>query len=444
MSIPYFKKERGGVNPVGRIGLHIYRDPPKSITTRKSEKVNIGDIMNSLNPDSDLGDPTRTNEMINFYARGKNPMVEIDYGAGQGVSNPYKVEVVRPPLMPAATLNAISRPDVHQNYAIQSAPRIESFSVAGSIDNAKIDQAIRKDVKQGIIKVNPSITYYEVMQSLTNKDVASKIKTEDMMLRGSIRPTNTYSLDPTRDVNTLRSTAVGNANVYTVNSNIKFNGQTANPYGITSEITKNAIQDLRNFAITSNAKFGNIIVFDPKTNASLDLASTVKDKNYIAVTAAYGKPLSFNTNDGKEINLKDYTYSVVNTSIGNPQLIIQVNQPDIVLERNTPLFTASSNLKGTGESDMHRLGEGTITLEQNIPLTSINAGYSTSTSNSTENSRVNQNQIQLNKQGSFGEFNRYGISNTGLRQPVPIGLNKKEKYTEISKLGHQLANNRNN
>ena len=438
MSIPYPKKDRGGPSPVSRVGLHIYRDPPKAKFTRKYEPVNVADVMYMANPDSQHGDPTRINEAIKFYARGKNPMVEIDYGAGQGATNPYKIEVVRPPLQPAATLNAISRPDVHQNYAIQTLPHIQPFSVGGSVDRAKINDPIRKDIISGTIKLNKSLSYYDMIDQVS-REANNKTRPEDIVLRGSIRPTASYSMDPSRENNFIRSTAVGETNVYTVTANPTISRQTINPTQMTEQISANAIQDLRNFAVTSNATFGNIIVYDPKTQASLDLASTVKDKHYIAVTASQGRPLIFNTNDGKQISLKDYSYSVVNTAIGNPQLIIQVNQPEVVLERNTPLFTASSNIRGVGDADAGRMGDGTITLTNNVPLTSVTAGFSSSNGDGSSNVRQTQNQVQLTKQGSFGEYTRNGMINQSMRQSVPTGVGKNEKYRTVAKEGHKMS-----
>ena len=438
MSIPYPKKERAGPSPVSRIGLHIYRDPPAAKFTRKSEKVNIKEIMYMSDPTSEYGDPSRTNEAISYYARGKNPMVEVDYGAGQGASNPYKIEVVRPPLEPYQTTNAISRPDVHQNYAIQTNPFIEPVSIGNKIDRAEIAKPIHQDQLAGVIKATPSISYYDIIDQLS-RDASGKTRSDDTILRGSIRPTSSYDLNPSRETNFIRSTAVGDANVYTVSSNLNFSRQTPNGAEMRESISQHAIQDLNSFGVTSNATFGNIVVFDPKTNATLDLASTVKDKHYIAVNAAYGKPLVFNTNDGRQIMLKDYSYSAVNTAVGNPQLIIQVNQPDVHLDRNTPLFTASSNLRGIGDADAARMGAGSIELEQNVPLVSVNAGISQSNSAAgVNNSRTTQDNWHLNKQAHFGEFNRYGKTSPNMRQDYRTDLSKKDRFNQTAKLGHEM------
>jgi hypothetical protein len=438
MSVPYPKKERGGVNPVGRVGLHIYRDPPSAKFTRKYEPVNIKEVMYMADPTSEHGDPSRMNESILYYARGKNPMVEIDYGAGQGASNPYKVEVVRPPLEPFQTKNAITRPDVHQNYAIQTNPFIEPVSIGNKIDRNEIAKPIHQDQLAGVIKATPSVSYYNLIDQMS-RDASTKIRSDETILRGSIRPTSSYDLNPSRDTNFIRSTAVGESNVYTVTSNLNFNRQTPNAAEMRESISQHAIQDLNTFGVTSNATFGNIVVFDPKTNATLDLSSTVKDKHYIAVNAAYGKPLVFNTNDGRQIMLKDYSYSAVNTAVGNPQLIIQVNQPDVHLDRNTPLFTASSNLRGLGETDAARMGAGSIELEQNVPLVSVNSGISQSNSAAgVNNARTTQENWHLNKQATFGEFNRYGKTDPNMRQDYRADLSKKERFNNTAKLGHQM------
>ena len=130
MSIQYFQKERGGVSPVGYEVPHIYKDPPKAIFTRKYEPVNVADVMYMVQTDNPRGDPTRINDNLQYFARGVNPMVEIDYG-GHGAASQnqsihqnqagsqFKVEVVRPPEYPVETLVALSRPRIHQNYSAQ-------------------------------------------------------------------------------------------------------------------------------------------------------------------------------------------------------------------------------------------------------------------------------------------------------------------------------------
>ena len=476
MSIQYPKKERGGTSPVGPVVPHIFRDPPAAIFTRKHEMVDIGDVMYMARPDGQ-GDATRFNEGVKYFARGVNPMVAIDYGnhSAGGVntslhngmaSSPFKIEVVRPPLFPIETLVPISAPRIHQNYSISTNPRIEPVNISAGIDRGQIKNAIIEDIGAGgTIHVNPGLEYYQMNEQYLDKKL--KIRDENITLRGTMRPTSSYALDNSRDINNLRKTAVQNTNVYTVSSNISgdniismreilasgtiqntLNGNATsnvggtqnisniwltdflssgktqntlqgnatsnvggtknisnmpitekfasgniqktldgvsntnvssnllvNNMGITNNVSVNALQDLHNYSITSNANFGNIVVFDPKTNSSLDLKSTVQDKNYISVQAALGKPLTFHTNNGVAIQVKDYSYSVVNSGIGNSQFVIQINQPDIVLDRNMPLYTASAN----ASNQYNDYGNSMI--------------------------RANQDQYNLEKQASFGSYN---------------------------------------
>ena len=357
MSIQYPRLNRGGVNPVGATRNHIYRDPPKSITTRKYNPVNVADVMYMAQADNPNGDPTRFNEAIKVYARGKNPMVEIDYGAGQGAKNPYRIEVVRPPLMPIETLQPISAPRIHQNYTITSNPGIAPISVGDKIDHNAIKNITATDKSNGVVRVNPSQTYWQWYDNLGQDSVQSKRIT----LQGSIRPTASYNLELTRGMTELRPNAVGEVNTYSVNSSIVLSGGDNRP----QSVSLNAIKDINAIGIGSNPNFTNIVVIDPKTNASLDVNSTIQEKNYIAINAAMGKPLHLDTGTGQQIVLKDYKYTPVTSNIGNSQLVIQVAQPDVQLERNTPLFAATTNVGLPGyNEDLARATQGQQQLDR--------------------------------------------------------------------------------
>lgn len=350
-----------GVNPVGAEQPFIYKDPPKAIFTRKYEPVNEHEIQQFIRPDGDYADPTRINESIQYYARGQNPMVEVSYSNAGGAqtnqslgnfqaSNPYKVEVVRPPMYPIETLVPISAPRIHQNYSVQTNPGIAPTSIAGEYDKYSIRQITNTNLSQGVVRVNPSLEYLGEIHPRGEGENTFKLNMN--VLKGSIRPTTVISIDPTREVNTLRKDAVR--------------------------------QEAMNFAVNTTANFSNIVLVDPKLNTSIDINSTVKDKKYIAMQAALGKPLIFNTSDGKEIKLKDYTYSILRTNGSNQQMVIQVNQPDVQLERNMPLFSAQSNFQIPDSSfgiDTIRQRTENATRLENVNYTSANSnitmlGYS--------------------------------------------------------------------
>jgi hypothetical protein len=62
--------------------MNIMRDPPKSITTRKIDKV--GETMAISEAIDASGD--RTSEAITRYAKGVNPMVSVQYN-GSSISS---------------------------------------------------------------------------------------------------------------------------------------------------------------------------------------------------------------------------------------------------------------------------------------------------------------------------------------------------------------------
>lgn len=76
----------------------IVKDPPKSIHTRKIDKVGQTSYLNTVIDES----TDRVCESINHYARGVNPMVSVNYGQGQNVFLPHRVAkdgAFRPPIL---------------------------------------------------------------------------------------------------------------------------------------------------------------------------------------------------------------------------------------------------------------------------------------------------------------------------------------------------------
>lgn len=91
---------------------NILKDPPKSIHTRKIDKVGETSYLSSVLGESD----TRLCEAINYYARGTNPMVSVNYGQGQqSTTNAYLPHRVarngafRPPILRTENLVPLSR-----------------------------------------------------------------------------------------------------------------------------------------------------------------------------------------------------------------------------------------------------------------------------------------------------------------------------------------------
>jgi len=318
-----------------------------------------------------------------------------------------KVEVVRPPLMPVETLVPLSAPRIHQNYSISTNVGSQYTSpnqIANLIDHNVVSNTTTTDTISGTIKSNPS-QFLQFGPMYDDKLVNTSLGSKEYMSIASV-PTQqiqyTPSLDNSLIQNNIKSkenmSIVSNSSQYLqfnpvidvglinapINNNTQKGFVVSNPsqflqFGplLDNSLVKNTVvADKESGVLISNpslqyigeaeealrprntdenkikdtllknmnSNFSSIVIYDPKTNSSIDVYANLKDRNNIAITAAAGKPLVMNTNDGKSIKLKDYVYQVVQPNIGNTQLVIQVKQPDVILDRNMPLYAASTNL----------------------------------------------------------------------------------------------------
>lgn len=203
------KRERGAVTlpSVDSWGVNnnILRDPPKSITTRRIDKVGQTSFLNDLIDESS----DRMCEGIRVYSRGVNPSVSVDYTGNQvglagGMTSriqtgsakmPYKIMdagAFRPPIRTERDLLPLSRlPRVHYNataqpglvnyaktvYAPNDMRMIKdlihgfdvkpnrSFQLAKPIEmNYKMDQAIQQPIHVSADSGYNSLENYERME----------------------------------------------------------------------------------------------------------------------------------------------------------------------------------------------------------------------------------------------------------------------------------------
>ena len=411
MSIQYFKRERGGVNPVGWVQPHIYRDPPKGIFTRKYEPVNVADTMYMYQADAIGGDATRINEAIQIFARGQNPMVEVSYQNAGGastnsalgnsqVSNPYKVEVVRAEVYQPETLVPLSAPRIHQNYSITTNPSIYPQTIAGDYDKYKVRLMTEKyNNPGGWTHTNVSSTLFDdnaIRNAKLNKELGE-------LLKGQIQSTYSYDIDNTRETSTKYVTET---------------------------------KELVNIAAASPISFTDIVVFDPRTNSMVSVQANIKDKNAIAVSAAASMPIHFITNDGQTIKLKDYEYKVVQTALGNSQMVIYVRQPDVKLDRSSPLYAAQATLSLSGlDYSAQRANADKLILESVLPLVSATSSIKLDNYNeSAFRESVDPNKKQLQQVGPMTSattnigLQAQGYNEQGFRNGKAPELNRLSTY----------------
>jgi hypothetical protein len=145
------------------MNTNILRDPPKSVTTRKIDKVGETSVIAQTLGESD----DRFCEAINYYARGQNPMVSISYsnngtngGARASILDnkgqtflPYRVArggAFRPPIRRQEDLLPLSRqPRIWQTvntqpHAIEYTKRIKN---CGKCEDTK-------EVKNALLKTS--------------------------------------------------------------------------------------------------------------------------------------------------------------------------------------------------------------------------------------------------------------------------------------------------
>lgn len=145
-----YPKWKGFVLPSYELN-HIYKDPPKSYFTRRSEKVSESDITNML------WSSDRFAENINWVPRGVDPVAGISYSNGAGLKsnlshqnqghNPYKVAkdgAFRPPMYRQEDLVPLSR--------LPRLPFSMQTNLGSSYSNTMYNELIDKDL------VNRSIT----------------------------------------------------------------------------------------------------------------------------------------------------------------------------------------------------------------------------------------------------------------------------------------------
>lgn len=351
MDFPARLIQKGGVSLPSREDFHIYKLPPYSKFTRKKERVDAADVMWMTRPGAAGSDPTRINEAIRYYAAGVNPSVEVDYqnrgspgtitpGINQNqVGSAYKLDVVRPPLFPVETLHSLSNPRTHQTISVETNPGLSegynTNTLAYDFDTWDIGNSVSSNKASGPKTLQSSVRYILDTPSVMSATYAineNRPEAYEMMTNpGMPMELDQFICREESPYGTIvRPT-------YSVTSNPKFKPLDTVNTDASSKVRKDVLfQNIRpNF---------NIVIYDPSNHVSTDVSANVRQKNYIAIQAALGQPITLERQDGTAIKLKDYTWTGVNTNLGVDQLILSIEDPQIELERNLPLYATATGL----------------------------------------------------------------------------------------------------
>ncbi len=293
---------------------HIFRDPPRSIHTRKKERVGPADSAHLIREDN-----SRINEGVRNYAAGVNPLVEIDFQNRtqttttipyMQASNPYKVnKSFRPPLFRQEDLLPLSR-QKHPYTTVTSNPGVRELS--GFVDCGlalKIDQqpiiAATSVRKASGVAVPPSAVYRLEQYPDFDQQPAMQATAIKKLNGGMIPPTAVYKIESFQE--------------------------TALTHAINQELIRTSVTS----AVGSQYE---------DTDREVDfygVGSSVRaHPNNISTSTSVYQPVSLVRDDGTVARTKDYAHSVVTAVPGRD--VATTEDGTTPLQRNLPVYRAQS------------------------------------------------------------------------------------------------------
>ena len=408
MSIQYPKTEHVTLPSVEQWGTNtnILRDPPKSITTRRIDKVFENIDITQLVDDS--GD--RICEGINVYARGVTPMVTVSYennsnnaGISSSLANrtqarlPYPAfegGAFRPPIytqrdllplsrLPRAWFGTTSTPGFIDFSKTQQKPNDyraikdmlniydiqpnKTANIGGNIvENFKMLNAINEDH----INIDASSGFHSTYLSNYTKENADVYKGINEEVLNAYAYSNLgkeniasnldgLSIDQNRYIqNHLNHQAFSNVsrnnaqNLTNINMNTSKYLQDVNNIQAFSNVSRNNAQNLSNINMNTSKYLQDVNNIQALSNLSSDISSKTLEELY----------------DNGRTSVKDNIIQYKTESGINPgyTFLNDIAQP--VLEMRNPQFQVNSQLS---DSRIYKRieHENTLEFERNTPLT---------------------------------------------------------------------------
>jgi len=345
--------------------MSILKDPPKSITTRRVDKVGqTSDITAMID---DAGD--RACEAILQYSRGINPSVSVQYNNSGNMSGkslqgnnqqqaflPYRVArdgAFRPPIKTQYDLLPLSRmPRVWtSSYTNKAFPDFtKKLYEAGKpeemreIKNNVITNNVRPTAvyKIEVPQENPYDTKYKIQNTINSK-VSSGIRTMDRTTQNVI--------EPTKEINR-------NLNHAFAQSNLQDNKYVNNTTMLTERFlqdtnahTVNTVKGADHIQIGSLEDYIDGGMVKTKEQFNIDYGGTYKGNEQVTYI-----------HDDLQLDRNIPEYYVNGTVKGNEQ--VTYIHDDLQLDRNVPEYYMDSNLKGI---DKVTYLHDDVELNRNIP-----------------------------------------------------------------------------
>lgn len=279
--------------------VHIMKDPPRSITLRKKERVDIGDVTHIIRENPDL-----ISDNISYYARGVNPMVSIqqgDYAQTSSIQakNPYRAPMggnqYRMPLFRLEDrdpLSRLKRPDTTVRPTIEAPGEVVQMGVK-HLDKQTIKASIHPSAVYNVGKMDYAWAGNKILDPIH------------------------YALEP-------HPTDISRESVYAPN------------------VPQNAIKD-KPLAAYLGPTFNVAFRANPTADVK-QLEMSLKDKLNIAISADVRAPIDLHLEGDQPIKLKDYTWKVVQTNPTNQILLLEPLTPEVHLTPNLPQYAVNTGL----------------------------------------------------------------------------------------------------
>jgi hypothetical protein len=410
--------------------FQILRDPPKSIMTRRVDKVGEGSGITQMIDDA--GD--RACEAILEYARGVNPMVSVSYSNNDGTptKNPYSINrdgAFRPPVMSARDLMPLSRQPRNWTTAF-SMPGFADFSKRLH-DCGQMTDKNTREVKSCTIKTScrPTAVFqletpisepFEVKYNIQNPvkaSVTSGLKSMDYTTQNVIEPVKGI------DYNMMHAYAQSNLNANKYINESEFD---SGRY-IQHNLNTNAVSNVSNPSV-----YVNETEFDPdryiQDNLNINAASN-PSLSHIQVTSID------DIIDMAPIRTQDTLHSKYTTPIQGLQQNNIYDHNDIELYRNLPEHYANTNIN----QNIHKAAEydNTLQFQRKMPIAVVKSNPGTRERNL--NDEINSRDYKLAPKVNAGGFDGRGNAPTIERQTNMYNLNSG-KSTMSKKIGESFEN----
>ena len=296
---------------------NILKDPPKSITTRRIDKVNQDGSINDLMYES--GD--RFSEALMVYARGSNPMVSVQYSNQNGapVKQPYRIikdGAFRPPILTQEQLLPLSRQPRNLTQVITNKEFVD-YSKRVTCPAPDSDRYFKEQPIRGAV--------------IPNKYVKIEV------------PTNEHFVVNYIDENPLIARA-------STNKSGKTNSQ------LDSDVTLQ--KEVQQYSTISNPR-GNTV----QNYIHDDITLQKEVQQYPTISNPRGNTVQNYIHDDITLQKEVQQYSTISNPRGNTTQ--NYIHDDIQLNRNIPMVSASA--PKTSNIHTSRPADNEVQLQRNLP-----------------------------------------------------------------------------